>query len=177
VPPAPVGGRTQTAVAADGHNGSVKAAPQRVQRALDQLGLDIAVVHVAGSARTAEDAAVAVNAEVGQIVKSLVFSAAGRPVLALVSGANRLDTSRLAEVAGGPVERADAAAVRDTTGYAIGGVPPVGHPSPIPVFCDRDLLRHDVVWAAAGTPHHVFPIAPEDLVRITGATVAVIAAP
>lgn len=155
--------------------GGVNTAPQRVRTALLDLGLDISVIHVEESARTAEQAAAAVNAGVGQIVKSLVFHSAGRAVLALVSGANRLDPARLAAVSGQPVERADAAAVRDATGYAIGGVPPVGLPRPMPVVCDRDLLDHDVVWAAAGTPHHVFPIDPATLVRITGAHVAEIA--
>jgi prolyl-tRNA editing enzyme YbaK/EbsC (Cys-tRNA(Pro) deacylase) len=112
-----------------------------------------------------------VGTSVGQIVKSLVFLAGGAPVLALVSGANRLDPQRLADLTGLPIGKADADAVRQATGYAIGGVPPIGFPAPLPTFIDRDLLQYDVVWAAAGTPRHVFPIAPRDLVRITGARV------
>jgi prolyl-tRNA editing enzyme YbaK/EbsC (Cys-tRNA(Pro) deacylase) len=148
---------------------------ERVQTALLENGLSISVIQVSESARTADEAAAAVNAHVSQIVKSLVFLVSGDPVLALVSGSNRLDSAKLEPIAGGTIERADADVVRAATGFAIGGVSPVGHPSPLPVFCDRDLLDHDVVWAAAGTPHHVFPIAPADLVRITGATVAEIA--
>ena len=121
--------------------------------------------------RTAVDAANAVGCEVGQIVKSLVFVAAGRPVVALVSGANRLDERRLAEAAGEPVTKADAAIARAATGYAIGGVPPFGHATAVPVFMDRDLLGYDVVWAAAGRPDSVFEIQPERLRELSNATV------
>jgi prolyl-tRNA editing enzyme YbaK/EbsC (Cys-tRNA(Pro) deacylase) len=92
--------------------------------------------------------------------------------MALVSGVNRLDPQRLAELSGAEISKADADAVRQATGYSIGGVPPIGFPAPIPTFIDRDLLQYDVVWAAAGTPRHVFPIAPQELVRITGGRVA-----
>ncbi|HEX9995283.1 MAG TPA: YbaK/EbsC family protein [Acidimicrobiales bacterium] len=122
--------------------------------------------------RTADDAARAVGVEVGQIVKSLAFLVDGRPVMALVSGSNRLDEARLAAAAGGTeVLRAGAEAVRRATGFAIGGVPPFGHASSMPTFVDEDLLHYDVVWAAAGTPRHVFPIAPGELVRAAGGTV------
>jgi prolyl-tRNA editing enzyme YbaK/EbsC (Cys-tRNA(Pro) deacylase) len=122
--------------------------------------------------RTAEDAAAAIGCDVGQIVKSLVFLVGGRPVVALVSGANRLDEARLASAAGGEVGRADAATVREATGYSIGGVPPFGHDTELPVYCDRDLLQHPAVWAAAGRPDTVFEITPERLVELSGATVA-----
>ncbi len=122
--------------------------------------------------RTAVDAARAVGCDVGQIVKSLVFLAAGRPVVALVSGANRLDESRLGAVAGEPVTKADAEVARVATGYAIGGVPPFGHAGDVPVFMDRDLLGHKVVWAAAGRPDSVFEIDPERLRELSEATVA-----
>ncbi|HEX9476779.1 MAG TPA: YbaK/EbsC family protein, partial [Candidatus Dormibacteraeota bacterium] len=122
--------------------------------------------------RTAVDAARAVGCDVGQIVKSLVFLAAGRPVVALVSGANRLDESRLGAVAGEPVTKADAEVARVATGYAIGGVPPFGHEGDVPVFMDRDLLGHEVVWAAAGRPDSVFEIDPERLRELSEATVA-----
>jgi len=121
--------------------------------------------------RTAGDAARAVGCEVAQIVKSLVFIAGGRPVVALVSGANRLDEGRLGQVAGIPVLKAAAGAVRAATGYAIGGVPPFGHATDVPVFMDRDLLDHAVVWAAAGRPDSVFEITPERLCELSGATV------
>jgi prolyl-tRNA editing enzyme YbaK/EbsC (Cys-tRNA(Pro) deacylase) len=121
--------------------------------------------------RTADDAARAVGCDVGQIVKSLVFVAAGRPVVALVSGANRVDLRRLGAVAGEPVTKADAQAARAATGYAIGGVPPFGHATGVPVFMDRDLLAHGQVWAAAGRPDSVFEIAPERLRELSCATV------
>jgi prolyl-tRNA editing enzyme YbaK/EbsC (Cys-tRNA(Pro) deacylase) len=122
--------------------------------------------------RTAEDAAAAIGCEVGQIVKSLVFLVGGRPVVALVSGANRLDEARLASAARGAVGRADAATVREATGYSIGGVPPFGHDTELPVYCDRDLLQHPTVWAAAGRPDTVFEITPERLVELSRASVA-----
>ena len=148
------------------------SAPDRVKAALSAAGLVARIEEFPSSTRTAQEAAAAVGTSVGQIVKSLVFLAGGAPVLALVSGVNRLDPARLAALTGLPIGKADADAVRQATGYAIGGVPPTGFPAPIPTFIDRDLLRYDVVWAAAGTPRHVFPIAPEDLVRITGGRVA-----
>ena len=122
--------------------------------------------------RTAVDAARAVGCDVGQIVKSLVFVAAGRPVVALVSGANRLDERRLGAAAGEPVEKAGADVVRSATGYSIGGVPPFGHATEVPVFMDRDLLQHSVVWAAAGRPDSVFEIEPERLRELSQATIA-----
>jgi len=121
--------------------------------------------------RTAVDAARAVGCDVGQIVKSLVFVAAGRPVIALVSGANRLDEGRLAEVAGDPVAKADAETARTVTGYAIGGVPPFGHATDVPVFMDRDLFGYGVVWAAAGRQDSVFEIQPERLRELSKAMV------
>lgn len=122
--------------------------------------------------RTAIDAARAVGCEVGQIVKSLVFVAGGRPVVALVSGANRLDERRLAAIAGEPVAKADAETARAATGYSIGGVPPFGHATDVPVFMDRDLLDYAIVWAAAGRPDSVFEIAPERLRDLSNATIA-----
>lgn len=122
--------------------------------------------------RTAIDAARAVGCEVGQIVKSLVFVAAGRPVVVLVSGANRLDERRMASIAGGPVTKADAETARTATGYAIGGVPPFGHATEVPVYMDRDLMDYAVVWAAAGRPDSVFEISPERLRDLSSATVA-----
>jgi prolyl-tRNA editing enzyme YbaK/EbsC (Cys-tRNA(Pro) deacylase) len=117
------------------------------------------------------DAAQAVGCELGQIVKSLVFVAGGRPVVALVSGANRLDERRLAGVAGEPVKKADAETARAATGFAIGGVPPFGHATEVPVFMDRDLLGYAQVWAAAGRPDSVFEISPERLRELSSATV------
>jgi prolyl-tRNA editing enzyme YbaK/EbsC (Cys-tRNA(Pro) deacylase) len=131
----------------------------------------LAVKEFPEGTRTAADAARAVGCEVGQIVKSLVFIAGGRPVVALVSGANRLDEKRLADVAGEPVLKADAETARSATGYSIGGVPPFGHATEVPVFMDRDLLGYGEVWAAAGRPDSVFEIAPERLKELSKATV------
>src|ERR1700737_2682762 len=148
------------------------SAPERVQAALLAAGVPARIEEFPSSTRTAQDAAAAVGTSVGQIVKSLVFLAGDAPVLALVSGANRLDPARLTAITGLPIGKADADAVRQATGYAIGGVPLIGFPAQITTFIDRDLLQYDVVWAAAGTPRHVFPIAPQELVRITGGQVA-----
>src|ERR1700730_14940989 len=143
-------------------------APQRVQAALRAAGVDAQIEELPASTRTAQEAAATVGTSVGQIVKSLVFLAGDAPVVALVSGVNRLDTERRGNRAGATIGKAHADAVRQATGYSIGGVPPIGFPAPLPTYIDRDLLRYDVVWAAAGTPRHVFPIAPDELVRITG---------
>jgi len=146
--------------------------PERVQAVLSAAGVDARIEEFPSSTRTAQEAAATVGTSVGQIVKSLLFLAGDSPVLALVSGVNRLDPERLGELTGAAIGKADANTVRQATGYAIGGVPPIGFPAPIPTFIDRDLLQYDVVWAAAGTPRHVFPIAPAELVRITGGSVA-----
>src|SRR4030088_2096276 len=136
-------------------------------------GMDtgIAVKEVPAGTRPAADAARRVGCDVGQIVKALVFVAAGKPVVALVSGANRLDEKLLAAVAGQPVRKADAETARTATGYSIGGVPPFGHATEVPVFMDRDLLGYEVVWASAGRPESVFEIAPERLRELSNATV------
>src|ERR1700687_4634208 len=148
------------------------SAPERVQAALIAAGVEARIEEFPSSTRTAQEAAATVGTTVGQIVKSLVFLAGDSPVMALVSGVNRLDTQRPPALSGAAIDKADADAVRQATGYSIGGVPPIGFPVPIPTFIDRDLLQYDVVWAAAGTPRHVFPIAPQDLVRITSGRVA-----
>jgi len=143
----------------------------RFESWLAQSGAGVTVRQFPQGTRTAGDAAKAVGCEIGQIVKSLVFVAAGRPVVALVSGPNRLDESRLAALAGEPVVKADANTARSVTGYAIGGVPPFGHAGDVPVFMDRDLLVYPVVWAAAGRPDSVFEIAPERLRELSNAQV------
>jgi prolyl-tRNA editing enzyme YbaK/EbsC (Cys-tRNA(Pro) deacylase) len=123
--------------------------------------------------KTAGDAAGAIGCEIGQIVKSLVFMADGRPFLALTSGANRADPSRLARLLGSEeVRKANPEEAREATGYAIGGTPPFGHPRRLRVVLDRDLLTYEVVWAAAGTPDSVFPLTPEDLLEATEAEIA-----
>ncbi len=138
-----------------------------------ELGLDLEIASFPEGTRTAADAAAAIGVELGQIVKSLAFRVDGAITMALMSGSNRLDEAALAAAAGGATcERADADAVRAATGFPIGGVPPFGHEVPLPLFLDRDLLAYDAVWAAAGTPRDNFAIAPADLVRVSGATVA-----
>jgi prolyl-tRNA editing enzyme YbaK/EbsC (Cys-tRNA(Pro) deacylase) len=142
----------------------------RFLRAAEGLGLSVEVREFPQGTRTAEDAARAIGCEVGQIVKSLVFVAGTEPFLALTSGPNRADTSRLAGLMGGrPVRRADPDQAREATGFAIGGTPPFGHPRRLRALCDRDLLGFEEVWAAAGTPQAVFPIPPDDLLRASGA--------
>ena len=153
----------------------MQAAAARVQTALRALGLSSEVQELTDSARTAAEAAQACGVEVGQIVKSLVFVAGREPILVLVSGANQADEGRLRALTGQPVRRADAELVRSATGFAIGGVPPVGHPRPLRTIVDHDLLGYERLIAAAGTPHAVFPLTPAELVRITGAEVADVA--
>jgi len=141
------------------------------------LGEDFEVLEFETSTRTAAEAAAAIGCTVAQIAKSLIFRAvdSGRPVLAIASGSVRVDEARLSEILGEDIGRADAAFVREQTGYAIGGVPPVGHRSESAIFIDENLLAFDTVWAAGGTPNAVFRLTPDDLVRLTGGTVAAIA--
>jgi Cys-tRNA(Pro) deacylase len=147
-------------------------AVDRVRVALQSLGIAADIREFPSGTRTAEDAARALGTTVAQIVKSLVFLADGHPILALVSGANRVNLQKLATAAGARiVAKADAERVRADTGYAIGGVSPVGHRRPLPAFLDQDLLDYDLVYAAAGTPQAVFPIAPAELLRASGAQV------
>jgi Cys-tRNA(Pro) deacylase len=149
----------------------------RVTAAAAAAGLELRVQRFATETRTAADAASAVGCDVGQIVKSLVFVADGTPVLALVSGAHQLDTARLAaELGAAEVRRATGDEARQATGYAIGGVPPLGHATALPVLIDRHLLGHDVVWAAAGLPDAVFPVDPRRLASAVGAREADLAA-
>src|SRR3989454_12260263 len=144
----------------------------RFEAWLGDSGIGVSGKQFPAGTRTAVDAARAVGCDVGQIVKSLVFMAAGNPVVALVSGANRLDEGRLGAAAGEPVTKVDAEIARSATGYAIGGVPPFGHATEVPVFMDRDLLGHAVVWAAAGRPDSVFEISPHRLQQLSQAEVA-----
>jgi prolyl-tRNA editing enzyme YbaK/EbsC (Cys-tRNA(Pro) deacylase) len=148
-------------------------ASKRVAAAARALGLDIEIRALAASTRTAEEAAVACQCTVAQIVKSLVFrgAASGKPYLLLVSGANRVDEAGVASAIGEGLVRPDARFVREVTGYAIGGIPPFGHADPLTTFIDRDLLTHTRVFAAAGTPQSIFACDPERLAETTGARV------
>ena len=148
-----------------------------VRAGLDR-GVDVVPREFPQGTRTAADAAAAIGVELGQIVKSLVFLVDGRPVVALMSGSNRLDEDRLAAVAGGvKARRADANAAREATGFPIGGVPPFGHRIDVPVFVHQDLLAFGEVWAACGTPSVNFAIAPGALVEAAGGVVCELAAP
>jgi prolyl-tRNA editing enzyme YbaK/EbsC (Cys-tRNA(Pro) deacylase) len=145
----------------------------KVQQAAERLGLAIAVREMPQSTRTAEDAAAACGCDVAQIVKSLVFAgkSSGAPYLLLVSGKNRVDEKAVAGVIGEALTRPDAQKVREWTGFAIGGVPPFGHARALPTFVDEDLLRHSLVWAAAGTPSALFSADPKALAQAVGGRV------
>jgi prolyl-tRNA editing enzyme YbaK/EbsC (Cys-tRNA(Pro) deacylase) len=142
---------------------------QRVQNVLNELGYQGNVVEHEASTRTAVEAAQAAGCEVGQIVKSLVFrlQPANQAVLVLVSGPNRVHEKHFGDRLGGTLERADADTVREISGYAIGGVPPVGLKTPLKTYIDEDLMQYTTVWAAAGTPNAVFEINPRELVKIS----------
>ena len=144
----------------------------RVTAAAKERGLDISTRRFPEGTKTAADAAAAIGVTVGQIVKSLVFGVDNEIVMALVSGSNQLDEKKLALAAGGAkCARVDADAVREATGYPIGGVPPFGHSTQLRVFVDPDLLQYDEVWAAAGTWNDNFGAAPADIVRVSGGVV------
>ena len=149
------------------------ASARRVQAALDALGLSDSRVRELGvPARTAQEAADALGVPVGAIAKSLVFRrASGGAVMVVAAGDRRVDEAKVGAALGEPIGRADPAFVRDATGYAIGGIPPLGHAGPIALFVDASLARFDTVWAAGGTPHAVFPIAPAALFALPAARV------
>jgi prolyl-tRNA editing enzyme YbaK/EbsC (Cys-tRNA(Pro) deacylase) len=134
------------------------------------LGIEANIRRFPQGTKTAEDAARAIGCDVAQIVKSLVFVADDRPLIAFTSGANRVDPGKLAEVAGaGRARRATPEEARAATGFSVGGTPPFGYPAPLPAFLDPDLLTFEEVWAAAGTPDSVFPLTPSELRRASGA--------
>ena len=146
---------------------------KRVRAALEAAGLD-PLIRETALARTAVDAATAVGCEVDQIAKSIIFRGAddGQAILFLTAGGNQVDPAKATDLAGEPLGKADAALIRAQTGFAIGGVAPIGHLNPIRAFLDPRLTEFHSVWAAAGTPHHVFAITPNLLLDLTGAQVA-----
>ena len=151
---------------------ALSPAAERVQELLRAAGSEARVRQLPITARTSADAAAAIGCTVAQIAKSLVFkSRSGKPVLVIASGANRVDESKIATALGEPIGKADASFVRDTSGYAIGGVAPIGHAMPPRIFIDEDLCEHASLWAAAGHPHAVFPVTAAELERLTGGTV------
>ncbi len=149
---------------------SLKPSAQRVRDALAALGLSFEIVEFPETTRTAKDAARAIGCEVAQIAKSLVFRGlvTNCAILVIASGSNRVDERLIADMAGEGIGKADADFVRERTGFAIGGVPPVGHSERLTTFLDEDLFGLDEIWAAAGTPNAVFRLKPGDLVTLTG---------
>ena len=147
---------------------------ERVLAALREQGVDTEPHRLEDSARTAKDAAAALGCEVGAIASSLLFLAGDEPLLVLTSGAHRVDEARVGELVGAPLRRATADEVRTHTGFAIGGVAPVGHPAPLRTLVDEALQRFPVVWAAAGHPHAVFPTTYAELLTLTDGTPAVV---
>jgi prolyl-tRNA editing enzyme YbaK/EbsC (Cys-tRNA(Pro) deacylase) len=142
---------------------------KKIQDQLKTLGFQYTVIEHDSSTRTAQEAAERAGCALGQIVKSLIFKGkeSGKPILVLTSGANRVDEKRISQYAGEPISRADADFVRAVTGFAIGGVPPVGHLLIMDTYIDEDFLQYETVWAAAGTPNAIFELWTEDLQRMT----------
>ena len=147
---------------------------KRVKAALEAAGVETEVLEMPGETRTAADAAREANCEIDQIAKSIVFEGhtSGTIVLFITAGGRQVDPALAAEVAGEALNRADATKVRSATGFAIGGVAPIGHLTPSRVFFDETLLQFDVVYAAAGTPRHIFPIDPKTLAKISNSDIA-----
>lgn len=153
---------------------NLSSSAQKVQEVLSRQGFTFRVRELPASTRTAREAADAVGCRVEQIAKSLIFrgTQTDAPILVIASGINRVNESKLADLVGEPVAKADAEFVRAHTGFSIGGVPPIGHTNPIKTWLDEDLLQWDVIWAAAGTPNAVFELRPEDLQKLTNGKIA-----
>lgn len=151
----------------------LSSSAQKIQDLLRSLGYDYTVIEHAESTRTAQEAAERAGCELGQIVKSLIFKGkeSGKPILVLTSGANRVDEKRIAGYAGEAIVRADVDFVRTVTGFAIGGVPPIGHAQKMETYLDEDFLQYQTIWAAAGTPNAIFELKTKDLQKMTGARV------
>lgn len=143
----------------------LRASAQRVQDALDALNLPCKVVELPASTRTSQEAAEAIGCTVSQIAKSLLFRGAesNTPIMVIASGTNRVNEARIAELLGESLAKANADFVRTHTGYVIGGVAPLAHATPLRIFIDEDLLQYQELWAAAGTPHAVFSLTPDQL--------------
>ncbi len=154
----------------------LSASAQKVQKALAALGMSFQVIELPDTTRSAAEAAQAIGCEVGQIAKSLIFqtSQTHQPVLIIASGPNRVNEQKIGQLLGEAIEKADADFVRQKTGFAIGGVPPIGHTETPRTFIDEALLQYNEIWAAAGTPHAVFRLAPADLLTMTGGQVVAV---
>lgn len=144
---------------------------KRVKAALEAANLTVEIMETGTDTRTAQQAADVAGCHVDQIAKSIIFKGeqSGKAILFLTAGGNRVSNSKASDIAGEPLGKADAALIRAQTGFAIGGVSPIGHLSPITAYLDPRLTEFEVIWAAAGTPHHIFPIAPDQLIAVTGA--------
>jgi prolyl-tRNA editing enzyme YbaK/EbsC (Cys-tRNA(Pro) deacylase) len=151
---------------------TLSTSAQKIQDQLKSLGYEYTVIEHTESTRTAQEAADRAGCELGQIVKSLIFKGkeSGKPILVLTSGANRVDEKRISEYAGEAIGRAEAEFVRAVTGFAIGGVPPIGHIQTMETYLDEDFLRYETIWAAAGTPNAIFELKTSDLQAMTGGT-------
>ena len=151
----------------------ISSSARKVQQALNEYGVSCQVVEMPQTTRTADDAARAAGCQVGQIVKSLIFKGkkTQQPILVATSGANRVNEKKIANIISEPLAKADAEFVREKTGFAIGGVAPVGHVQQIRIFIDEDLLQYNEIWAAAGTPKAIFKLTPQELQKITGGQV------
>jgi len=151
----------------------LSSSAQKIQDALQSLGLKNEVRELPATTKSAAEAAAAIGCRVAQIAKSLIFKTrtSGKPILVIASGINRVDEKKLAGYLGEPVERADADFVHEKTGFAIGGVPPAGHSEKLETFIDEDLLQYEAIWAAAGNPNAVFQLTPSELVMVTGGKV------
>lgn len=152
---------------------SLSSSALKVQQALIAIGMQLEVIELPDSTRTSLEAAQALGCQVGQIAKSIIFQAipSQRPILVIASGSNRVNEKVIAALIGEVIGKADADYVRNHTGFVIGGVPPVGHTERLETFIDQDLLQYREIWAAAGTPHAVFRLTPDDLLRMTGGLV------
>ena len=150
---------------------SLSPSAQKVQDALNELGYEYKIIEFKDSTRTAQEAAERAGCQLGQIVKSMIFRGfhSSKPILVLTSGVNRVDEKLISNFAGEPIVRAEPDFVRTTTGFAIGGVPPVGHAQPMDTYMDEDFMGYGTVWAAAGTPNAIFELTPDDLQKMTGA--------
>ena len=155
---------------------TLSSSAQKIQDLLNSLGYNYTVIEHVESTRTAQEAADRAGCELGQIVKSLIFKGkdSGKPILVLTSGANRVDEKRISEYAGEAIGRANADFVRPVTGFAIGGVPPVGHLQKMETYLDEDFLHYPTIWAAAGTPNAIFELQAEDLQKMTGGKVVMV---
>lgn len=149
---------------------------QSVQDALSKKGIEAKVVELPASTRTAEDAAKAIGCQVAQITKSLIFRTkhTSKPILVLASGINRVNEKTIARAIGEEIVKADADFTREVTGFAIGGIPPIGHKQKIDTYIDKDLLQYKELWAAAGTPNAVFSLKSSELEDLTGGTIIAI---